>query len=269
MPKGIDLTGRKFGKLTVLKRDEEKQTARYWLCECECGKQISTITASLTNGRTKSCGCLRRKPHKHGEYKTRLYRIWGSMKGRCNDPKNDGYGGRGITVCEEWKEYIPFRDWALSNGYQDNLSIDRIDVNGNYKPDNCRWVDDYIQANNTRKNVNITWNGETHSLSEWGRIKPNGLDYDTLRSRLRDGWSVEETFSEARHSQEKDTEGDLITVNGETHNIRHWCDKTGISRSTYFRRVNRGWNKERAATEPSHTQHIMRKYRKDGKEIKM
>lgn len=263
----IDLTGEKFGRLTAIETDKKSigSGSRYWICKCTCGKQISVKTASLTTGKTKSCGCLRRKPLKHGEYNTRLYKIWNSMKERCNNstnPVNKNYGGRGIKVCEEWQNYIPFRDWALSNGYREDLSIDRIDVNGNYEPNNCRWADNFVQANNTRKNVNITWNSETHSLSVWGRIKPNGLDYETLRSRLRQGWDVEKAFTIPKH-ENPDTTGDLITVNGETHNIEHWCNKTGISHSTYFRRINRGWSKERAATEPSHTQHISRKYRKN------
>ena len=141
--------------------------------------------------------------------------------------------------------------WSEDNGYSENLSIDRIDNNKGYSPDNCRWADNFVQANNTRKNVNITWNGETHSLSVWGRIKPNGLDYDTLRSRLRSGWSIEKTFSEPKHSDEKDTEGNRITVNGETHNVTFWCNKLGIQKSTFYRRIKSGWDVERAVTEPS------------------
>lgn len=272
----MDLTGQRFGKLIVIEKDKpfktkSGQSVVKWICQCDCGNTTSVATALLRNGKTKSCGCLQKERAKevntkHGDYKERLYGIYKGMLDRCKNPNNpnyEKYGRRSISVCEEWtNSYLIFKEWALSHGYQDNLSIDRIDNDGNYCPENCRWADDFTQNNNTRKNVNITFNGETHSLSVWGKIKPNGLSYDTLRSRLRDGWDIERTFTEPLHTGEKDAKGGLITVNGETHNITWWCKKTGINKSTYYRRIKNGWIIERALTEPHHERHIKKEYRK-------
>ena len=203
----------------------------------------------------------------HGKYKTRIYRIYIGMKQRCyneNCPSYDRYGGRGITVCDEWRGrygFHHFYDWSMENGYTDELSIDRIDNDGNYSPKNCRWVDRFVQNNNFSRNRNYTYNGETHSLSVWGRIRPNGLNYETLRSRLRDGWSVEKAFSEPYHTREKDTEGNQITIDGETHNISTWCKITCIDKCTFYRRINRGWDEIRAIIEPAHKQHIRKDIR--------
>ena len=261
----IDLTGRKFGRLSVIKQADPKyaksgQKIYMWLCECDCGNFKALRTADLTSGAIKSCGCLQKERvleanTKHGMYKARIYKIFCQMRERCNKPKcknYENYGGRGITVCDEWNGtdgFANFYKWSMEHGYTDKLSIDRIDNNKGYSPDNCRWTDNYTQANNTRKNVNITWNGETHSLSVWGRIKPNGLNYDILRSRLRDGWSIERAFSEPRYENLPDTSGHLITVNGETHNVENWCKRIGIQKSTFYRRIARGWSEERAATQ--------------------
>lgn len=133
--------------------------------------------------------------YKHGESHTsRLYGIWTSMKKRCHksyDPSYARYGARGIRVCDEWfDDYIAFRDWALANGYKDGLTIDRIDVNGNYEPDNCRWATNREQCNNRRNNVRLEYNGETHTMAEWSRIL--NVPVATIKARKRKGWSTEE-----------------------------------------------------------------------------
>lgn len=172
-----DLTGRRFGSLVVLGRGGTYSSGNiYWRCLCDCGNYTNTAGTSLKTGRSVSCGrCSASKRaternFKHGGFGTRLYEIWRQMHRRCygeNTKAYPLYGGRGITVCDEWKEYKSFEKWALENGYSDGLTIDRIDVNGNYCPDNCRWATVKQQANNRRSNHLVSYNGETHTVSEW------------------------------------------------------------------------------------------------------
>lgn len=190
-----DLVGQKFGRILVISRDHvDKNRHVYWKCLCDCGVETVIASSSLLNGRTRSCGCLAReltsKTHfKHGMKNTRLYGIWSKMKERCNDtenPKFARYGGHGISVCEEWqKSFISFKDWALAHGYKDNLSIDRINNDGNYEPSNCRWADAITQANNTSANRRITIDGETHTITEWERIM--GYKHGVIFARLNYG----------------------------------------------------------------------------------
>lgn len=159
-----ELTGMKFGRWTVIGRAENnKKGNAMWHCHCECGKQAIIVGYSLTGGRSKSCGCYhservsqanKESKTTHGEKKTRLYRIWNGMKQRCfnpNDKDYEKYGGRGITLCDEWKEdFCKFKSWAIANGYSQELSIDRIENNGNYEPSNCRWATQSQQNSNRR-----------------------------------------------------------------------------------------------------------------------
>lgn len=152
MGKLIDLTGQRFGRLTVLERAGSNKGHALWLCQCDCGKTIIAYGNDLMR-RQKSCGCIRReKSTKHDGYKMRLYSIWKAMKNRCYRPTfkhYDRYGGRGITVCDAWiHDFAAFQSWALSHGYTDSLTIDRINNDGNYCPDNCRWITMKEQAQN-------------------------------------------------------------------------------------------------------------------------
>lgn len=159
-PKLLD--GKRFGKLVVIRFDHVgKHYKRYHLCQCDCGNKCLVETAKLTTGHTKSCGCLKNKAYHwvHGHRHTRQYRIWANMKTRCynrRDPHYPRWGGRGIEICDEWlNDFEAFYTWANAHGYQDNLSIDRIDNDGNYEPNNCRWANDITQNNNKRNTKKV------------------------------------------------------------------------------------------------------------------
>ena len=197
-----DLTGERFGRWTVIEyAGRGKHGEVQYKCRCDCGTERVLRRTSLTSGNSKSCGCLSRDVAKergttHGDSKSRLYRIWAGIIQRCcNDRERyewEKYGGRGITVCEEWHKYEAFRDWALSSGYSDDLTIDRINVNGDYCPDNCRWATVYEQNNNKRTSKYISFNGETGTIREFA--DRYGLAYSCLYTRLKLGWSIEDAL---------------------------------------------------------------------------
>ena len=194
----IDLSGKRFGKITVLgriKKENSKRTS--FLCQCDCGIKKVSQSEDLRRGKIKSCGCWKAQHikdvghmnRKHGKTESRLYHIWRGSKERCqnkNSKDYKNYGGRGITICEEWiKDFQSFYEWAMSHGYRDDLTIDRIDVNGNYCPENCRWVDIKTQNQNKTNTVNITIKGKTKCLSEWERIL--GICRHTIKKRYKEG----------------------------------------------------------------------------------
>lgn len=205
MGKMRDLSGQRFGRLTVI---EPCGTTGHgeikWRCICDCGNEHMASRGSLVGGKVSSCGCLRReqageirayvKP-KHGGSNTRLYRIWRNMKSRCNCPtasKYHLYGGKGVRVCEAWISFGPFRDWAMSNGYADDLTIDRLDSNGDYYPENCRWVTSKVQGNNTSQNHKIEYDGRVQTLSQWA--DDLSLPYKVLSERIRRRWPIKRAF---------------------------------------------------------------------------
>lgn len=197
----LQLANRKFGRWTVIKEAENKGRHRAWICKCDCGNEKDVYQDHLVSGKSQSCGCFRTEKvsvvmreikTKHNWYGTRLYKAWQSMKMRCTNPNNhnyENYGGRGIKLCEEWREFTPFKEWALNNGYDDTLTIDRIDVNGNYEPSNCRWTTIAVQNNNKRNNRFVTYNGRTQTVSQWA--EELNINRDTIYTRLNRGWSEE------------------------------------------------------------------------------
>lgn len=177
----INLVGERYGKLIVVSLIDDVASAKVptrWLCKCDCGNEVVVRGYNLRSGGTKSCGCAQReiaaaRCRTHGDAGSRLYIIWQHMKWRCEketDLAFKYYGGRGVSICEDWRSYEKFKDWANSSGYQETLTLDRIDVNGNYEPDNCRWITLREQQRNKRNNVRAYFNGEAKTLSEWAEL---------------------------------------------------------------------------------------------------
>lgn len=204
-----NLKGQTFGRLTVLKfGGRNKHGHTIWQCKCECGNIKLIPSGHLLSGRTKSCGCLHTdllviRNSRHSLSSTRLYRIWRRMKARCGNShviEYKDYGGREINICDEWQnDFMSFYNWAIENGYRDDLTIDRINNDENYEPSNCRWITRYEQGRNQRSNHLITYNNETLCLTDMAikyNIKPR-----TLLDRLQRGWSVERALTEPIHKR--------------------------------------------------------------------
>ena len=188
----------------------------------------------------------------HGESKTRLYRVWAHMKGRCNNPNDHGYkdyGGRGIKICDEWNNsYESFREWAIHNGYQEDLTIDRVNVNGNYEPNNCRWVTNLVQARNKRETIYVTCDGVTKTLSEWA--EELGVSYYTLHKRIKYlGFSPERVVKEAVTGHKYFNS--VVVFNGEEHTLGEWAKILGIEYDILNHRIYElGQPIEKAFTTP-------------------
>lgn len=198
----LDMIGNRYGRLTVIRDSGERRRGEtLWLCHCDCGNSVVLRGSSLRGGNNRSCGCLRDESQKtrsitHGCTGTRLYHIWNNMIQRCYQPHNkrwDCYGERGIRVCDEWRDFGNFQKWALENGYSDDLTIDRIDNDGNYEPSNCRWADVGTQANNKSTNHYLEHKGKKLTLTQLARAI--GMSPKTLSTRLCRGWSVERALN--------------------------------------------------------------------------
>jgi hypothetical protein len=200
----VDIKNKKFNRLTAIektksvKRKNSSSTISYWLFKCNCGKVKEIRKECVVRGTTKSCGCYNIEKTKeidnttHGKSDTRLYEILHGMKDRCIN--NKLYTRKNIEVCIEWlNDFMSFYNWAMSNGYRDNLSIDRIDNSKGYYPENCRWATRNQQQRNTDLNRILEYNGENLCIVEWSEI--TGLRQDTIWRRLNRGWSVEKTLT--------------------------------------------------------------------------
>lgn len=200
-----DLSGNRFGRLVVLELEKPINRRTMWKCRCDCGNIVTVDAYSIKSGHTKSCGCLHREVAKetitkHGLSHSKVRRTWKNMISRCENKKCSqygDYGGRGITVCEEWHDLEIFAKWAYANGFSEEKTkseqtIERKDVNGNYEPSNCCFVTMKEQNNNKRNSRRISCNGETHTLSEWSEI--TGINRTTIAWRLNKGLSAEEAL---------------------------------------------------------------------------
>lgn len=288
--KRLDIIGERYGRLVVtgyapsirmtLSSGKTAYISRV-SCRCDCGKTVVVRTGHLVRGATRSCGCLKtdlgHERITHGECRdhrvSRLYRAWTNMRRRCNKASSldyKRYGGRGIRVCPQWdSSFGNFRDWAMENGYADNLEIDRIDNDGDYCPENCRWVDRKTQMNNTSTNRYITALGQEHTLSEWCRI--TGLSHECIRQRLDvKGWNPDEAmliplleggggrnYSEKERNCIMDAVRNGIEIHsrplelyGMVRGLDEWCRLFGIPRRVFKDRRLKGWSPEEAILLP-------------------
>lgn len=208
--RAYDLTGEKHNRLTVIKLDHiDKRGNKVWLCKCDCGSNALATTTSLNNGVKQSCGCamvenMRKIATTHSLSRSRIYRTYTNMIRRCTSPveiEYHNYGGRGIKVCDEWaNDFMVFYDWAMANGYNDKLTIDRINNNGNYEPSNCRWATYKKQCRNKRNNRIVCINGVEKTLIEWSEI--SGIDRATIARRINVGWDAKDWLKPVFHNKD-------------------------------------------------------------------
>lgn len=194
----VNLEGRVFGKLTVLSfSHKNKRHQRLWECQCDCGNKAFVNSSNLLIGKTRSCGCLPKKKPIHGFSKTPLSLVLKHLLHRCYNKNNysyHNYGGRGISVCDEWRfNQASFYKWAIENGYNENLELDRINVNGNYEPSNCRWATIKEQARNRRTNVFVEYKGKRKIIIEW--CEEYNMSYSNFYARQKRGWSIHEILT--------------------------------------------------------------------------
>lgn len=198
-----DLTGKKYNRLTVL----EYIKNGLYRCVCDCGKECVVSGTALIQNRTLSCGCYRNERignvnRRHNGCGTKLYGVWNSMRTRCENPKDyhyQWYGGRGIKLCEEWHDFKNFQNWAEISGYFDGLSIDRIDCNGDYTPENCKWSTHKEQCNNRRNNLKVVYKGKTLSVSEIA--KRTGLSRQAIEQRIHKGMTPEQILETPKNTK--------------------------------------------------------------------
>lgn len=247
-----DLSGRTFGKLTVLAAWKRAGRRFLWECRCECGNQIFVINYNLLNGNTSSCGCHQRSQtgkanSTHGLSGSPEFRVWQGINQRCHDPncisfKN--YGARGITVCERWLEFAAFYE-DMGPRPSAAHQIERDDNNGNYEPSNCRWATQLAQANNKRSNVRVAHAGRVLTISQWSRKL--GVEYATLRQRLSCGWPIERALAEPVIARGNTP---TLTYQGQTYTLAEWAAELGCNEDSLKSRLYRGWTADRILETP-------------------
>lgn len=245
-----ELNGKKFNRWTVLDGSSSDKI----LCKCECGTIRSVRKYAIINGHSLSCGCLQKENAakscisrtRHGKHKHPIYVCWTHMKERCftktcKSYKN--YGGRGISVCEEWLDFETFYRWAKSNGWQKGLSIERKDNDGNYCPENCTWIPKNQQTKNTRKNVKIEIDGKVLNLSEWARRF--GISLGAIYYRVNHkGWPIEKAIITPKTERNRNF-AKLILYKNKTLSIVEWSRELGINKNTLYYRISNNWPLEK------------------------
>lgn len=268
-----DLSGMRFGMLNVLNeykqvRGKTNKTHILWKCRCDCGREVWVRGTSLRYGTTKSCNHHRNANYKHGLTNNRIYYVFYDMHQRCENPNNHAYkyyGERGICVCDEWSGengVVSFANWAFANGYKDGLSIDRIDVNGNYEPSNCRWADVKTQARNKRNNrYLIDSNGTKKVAADIATEK--GIDHRSIYQRIKSGWENDDVINPLTHGER------TVNYNGADMNLHELAEATGLSYNTLQTRYTRGFSdKDMVAPTWSRSKpKIVQQYDKNGKLI--
>lgn len=238
--------GDKYGRLTVIKEVEKrlfngKPHIRQFLCKCDCGAETVARISKLLRGKNPTCGCqYGYHLTKHGESRSRLYKIWQGMRNRCQYAKHAeyvNYGLRGIKVCDEWQTYEPFRDWAKENGYQEDLTIDRIDVNGNYEPNNCRWITNNEQQLNRRDSIYITYKGETKHLFEWS--EEYGIKPHVLMMRYKKYGVSDEIFSKEPFTKTNRNKSQIIKLYNEGLNYKEIAKIVNIKEERISKAIER------------------------------
>lgn len=243
-----DLSGKKFGLLTVSNEYKHMKNYIYWKCVCNCGREVWVRGTNLSYGTTKSCGHHTKSNFKHGQADTRLYGIYYGMLQRCNNPNSsqyENYGERGITVCDEWSNedgFIHFYNWAIANGYSDNLTIEREDVNGNYEPSNCKWATLHEQSRNRRSNVHIDVNGTDMIIAD-ASVELN-IPQKTLGERIKKGWAAEDVIDETKPKPR------IVTYQGKEITLDKLSTITGVNINTLETRFTKGYSDEELIKKP-------------------
>lgn len=261
----IDLSGMRFGHWYVIEQDKSPHPyGTTWIVRCDCGSMASVRSVDLRKGRTtqcKHCAGVMQQKHEGRPAKSPVYKVWKHMHLRCErtDHKSySDYGGRGINVCAEWTEYSAFYDWSLENGWRKGLTLDRIDCNGNYSPDNCRWTDWKTQERNKRNVLRAEYAGIEMSLAAWAEFFHVNLSL--FRDRYLAGWDLERivrepnnklygTSDESRICRSK-AKSKYFTIDGVTKSTQEWADEFGIDPNVIRMRIRRGWTVEKAITTP-------------------
>lgn len=230
-------------------------------CQCDCGNIGTVRSSNLRDGRSSSCGCLAKelvslRSKTHGMSNSRIFGIWAGMIARCYSPGDyhyKWYGARGIDICDEWRDcFQNFYDWSIKNGYDESKSIDRIDNNKGYCPNNCRWASYKEQMRNTSRNHMICYDNQERCLTEWAEIA--GIPESTFRSRMKRGWSMERIMNTplTRYS----TGTILVTYGEKTMTIHEWSKLTGIPTKAIKYRLGAGWDVGYALYEPVNNRRI-------------